>query len=142
MKKHEKRLYQENSISQQLMLLYILGNTVFTIFYVNNMDVDSQLGIFILLNIFISLLAFLTAVRQKTYAIQWGYVGIALAIFQFIRMLWIPEEIINPMRIFLVALLIVTGLMVLVGSLLCVRRSRERLNFIIENNIDIATLQQ
>ena len=72
MKTSEKRLYVENSISQQGILLYILGNTVFTIFYVNHMDVDFQLGIFILLNIFLSLFAFLMAVRQKLYASQVG----------------------------------------------------------------------
>jgi len=142
MKKGEKRLYQVNSISQQLVLLHILGNTAFTIFAVNNRDVDYQLGIFILLNIFLSLLAFLTAVRQKVYAIQWGYVGIALAVFQFARMLWIPEEIVNPTRFLLIALLIVTGVLAFVGSLLCIRRSQERQKFILENKIDIATLQR
>ena len=142
MKKGEKRLYRVNSISQQLLLLYILGNTAFTIFAVNNRDVDYQLGIFILLNIFLSLLAFLTAVRQKVYAIQWGYVGIALAVFQFARMLWIPEEIVNPTRFLLIALLIVTGVLAFVGSLLCIRRSQERQKFILENKIDIATLQR
>jgi len=142
MKKGEKRLYRVNSISQQLLLLYILGNTAFTIFAVNNRDVDYQLGIFILLNIFLSLLAFLTAVRQKMYAIQWGYVGIALAVFQFARMLWIPEEIVNPTRFLLIALLIVTGVLAFVGSLLCIRRSQERQKFILENKIDIATLQR
>ena len=142
MKKHEKRLYQENSISQQLMLLYILGNTVFTIFYVNNMNVDHQLGVFILQNIFLSLLSFLTGVRQKMYAIQWGYVGVVLAVFQFTRMFWIPEEITNSLRFFLIALLIGTGMLVLVGSLVCIRRSQERQNFIIENDIDIAILQK
>ena len=142
MKKGEKRLYQENSISQQLMLLYILGNTAFIIFAVNNRDVDYQLGLFILLNVFLSLLAFLTAVRQKMYAIQWGYVGIALAVFQFARVLWIPEEITSPMRFLLIALLIVTGVLAFVGSLLCMRRSQERQKFILENKIDIATLQR
>ena len=124
------------------MLLYILGNTVFAIFYVNNMNVDHQLGIFILQNIFLSLLSFLTGVRQKMYAIQWGYVGVVLAVFQFTRMFWIPEEITNSLRFFLIALLIGTGMLVLVGSLVCIRRSQERQNFIIENDIDIAILQK
>ena len=142
MKKHEKRLYLENAMSQQFMLLYIVGNVGFTIFTVNNRNVDYQLGIFILLNIFLTLLAFLTAVRQKTYAIEWSYVGFALAVFQFVRLLWIPEEIVNPMRFFLILLLIVTGGLAAMASILCIRRSRERQNFIIENKIDIATLQQ
>lgn len=142
MKTHEKRLYQENSISQQLIILYILGNTVFTIFYVNSMDVSYKLGIFVMLNIFLSLLAFLTAVRQKVYAIKWGYVGVALAIFQFARFLWIPEEIVDPIRLRLIVLLIATGLSALAGSMICIRRSQERQNYIVDNNIDLATLQR
>lgn len=142
MKTHEKRLYQENVVSQRLILLYILGNTVFTIFYVNSMDVSYKLGIFVLLNIFLSLLAFLTAVRQKVYAIKWGYIGVALSIFQFARLLRIPEEIVDPIRLRLIILLIATGASAFAGSMICVKRSQERQNYIVDNNIDLATLQQ
>lgn len=142
MKTHEKRLYQENVVSQRLILLYILGNTVFTIFYVNSMDVSYKLGIFVLLNIFLSLLAFLTAVRQKVYAIKWGYIGVALSIFQFARLLWIPEEIVDPIRLRLIILLITTGASAFAGSMICVKRSQERQNYIVDNHIDLATLQQ
>lgn len=142
MKTHEKRLYQENAVSQRLILLYIFGNTVFTIFYVNSMDVSYTLGIFVLLNIFLSLLAFLTAVRQKVYAIKWGYMGVMLSIFQFARLLWIPEEIVDPIRLRLIILLIATGVSAFAGSMICVKRSQERQNYIVENNIDLATLQQ
>lgn len=142
MKKHEKLLYQENSISYQLMLMYILGNTAYILIYVNKMDVDYQLGFFVILNIFISLLSFLIAVRQKLYVLQWGYVGIAVAAFQFIRLLWIPEEIVNPFRLLLSTLLIATGTFALAGSILCVERSLAREKFIVENQIDLATLQR
>jgi len=142
MKKSEKRLYLENSLSQQLVLLYIAGNTLFTIIYVNNMNVDVQLGVFIMLNIVLSLLAFLMAVRQKLYASQWGYMGIAIGVFQLARLLWIPEEITGSMRFFLAALLIATSISALAGSIICIKRSRERQKFIIENNIDLAILQK
>ena len=138
----EKRLYLENSLSQQLILLYIAGNTLFTILYINNMSVDVQLGLFILLNIALSLVAFLMAVRQKMYASLWGYVGIAFAVFQFARLLWMPEEIVGGVRFLSIALLIGTGISALVGSMICVRRSQERRDFIVENNIDLATLQR
>ena len=142
MKKHEKRLYQENSISQQLILLYILGNTLFTILHINNMNVDSGLGIFIMLNIFLSLFAFLMAVRQKVYAVQWGYAGIALALFQFVRLLWVPEEITGSLNIFLLILLVLTGISAFAASIICIKRSQERQNFIVENNIDLVILQK
>ena len=138
----EKRLYLENSRSQQLIMLYLLGNTAFTIFYVVNMAVDLQLGIFVMVNIFLSLLAFLAAVRQKMYVTQWGYIGLAMAAFQLIRLLWMPEELTGSLRILLVALLIATSISAFIGSIICVRRSQERAKFITDNNIDLALLQK
>lgn len=142
MKTNEKRLYLENTLSQHLIIIYILGNTAFAIFYVNNMDVDVQLGGFILLNIVLALVGFLMAVRQKMYDISWAYPGIAMGLFQFIRMLWIPEEIVNPIRLLIVILLIVTGLSALVGSIICIKRSQERRKFIAENKVDLTLLQR
>ena len=142
MNKSEKRLYQENSLSQQLIMIYIGGNTLFTILYLNHMNVDVWLGIFIMLNIGLSLVAFLMAVRQKMYVRLWGYVGIAFAVFQFARLLWMPEEIVGSARFISVALLIITGLSALVGSIICIKLSQERQTYIIENNVDLAILQR
>ena len=142
MSKSEKRLYLDNSLSQQLIMIYIAGNTIFTILSINNMTVDVQLGIFILLNIALSLVAFLMAVRQKMYANLWGYGGLAFAAFQFARLLWMPEEIVGNVRFFSAALLIGTGISALVGSIICIKRSQERREYIVENNIDLATLQR
>jgi hypothetical protein len=142
MNKHEKHLYQENSLSQQLLMLFLLGNTVFTIFFANNVDVDYELGLFIMLNIIMSLISFLTAVRQKVYSIFWGYFGIAIAAFQFLRLIWIPEEIISPLRLQLLGVLIGTGVLALIASLISVKRSSERKNYIEEHNIDLVILQK
>ena len=142
MKKHEKRLYLENSLSQQLIMLYIAGNTLFTIVYVNHMNLDAQLGFFVMLNIGLSLLAFLMAARQKVYDIRWGYVGITLALFQFARLLWIPEEITGSMRLLLMVLLLATGVAALASSIICIRRTHERRNYIVDNKIDVASLQK
>lgn len=138
----EKRLYLENSRSQQLIMLYLLGNTAFTIFYVVNMAVDWQLGIFVMVNIFLSLLAFLTAVRQKMYITQWGYVGLAMAAFQLIRLLWIPDELTGSLRILLVALLIASSVSAFAGSIISIKRSQEREKYIADNQIDLALLQK
>ena len=80
MKKNEILLFQQNTVSQQLFTFYLLGNTAFTTFVANAADVDKDLGLFIMLNIVLSLLGFLTAVRQRVYAINWGYVGIAIGV--------------------------------------------------------------
>lgn len=142
MKTSEKLLYTANTLSQQAILIYILGNTTFIIFHTNTMKVDVQLGIFVLLNIFLLLFAFLMSVRQKVYDLSWGYAGVALAVFQFARVLWIPMEIVGSMRVLLITLLIVTSLAAFVGSIICIKRSQQRQNFIVENNVDLATLQK
>ena len=138
----EKRLYVENSLSQQLIMFWLAGNTLFTILYVNNMTVAARLGFFVMLNIALSLFAFLVAVRQKIYLIQWAYLGIGLAIFQFVRLFWIPEEIINPIRLYLQILLVITSVSALVGSIICIQRSQERQQYIAESNIDQAIMQK
>lgn len=142
MNENERLLYQSNKHSQQLILLYILGNTIITIVYVNNMNVDVQLGLAVMLNIALSLIAFLMAIRQATYSIEWGYAGIVLAAFQLSRLLWIPDEITGSMRALMIALLIATSIAAFAGSIICIRVSRERKDYIIENNVDLSTLQR
>ena len=138
----EKRLYVENTLSQQLILIWLAGNTIFTLLHVNNMDVTARLGFFVMLNIALSLLAFLVAVRQKVYLIQWAYLGIGLAVFQLARLFWIPEEIVNPIRLYLQILLVVTSVAALIGSIVCIQRSQERQQYIDEHNIDLAIMQK
>ncbi len=138
----EKRLYVENYISQQLIFLWLAGNTAFTLLYVNNMNVTVRLGFFVMLNIALSLLAFLVAVRQRVYLINWGFIGLALGIFQFMRLFWIPEEIVGSVRLIIQALLIVTSAAAVAGSVICIRRSRERQQYIDENDIDLAIMQK
>jgi hypothetical protein len=142
MKNKEILLYQQNDISQQLFMLYLLGNTAFTIFFANSADVDKKLGLFIMLNIVLSLLGFLTAVRQRVYAMNWGYVGLVIGVFQILRLAWIPEEIVNPLRLILIGLLFVTGLLAIVGSVICLKRATGREQYIRDNDVNLLILQK
>ena len=138
----EKRLYVENHLSQQLILFWLAGNTIFTLLYVNNVTVSVQMGFFVMLNIALSLFAFLVAVRQRVYLIQWAYAGIGLAIFQLMRLYWVPEELVNPIKLYLQILLVATSLAALIGSIICIQRSQERQRYIDENNINPVILQK
>jgi len=142
MKNNESLLYHQNTISQQLFMFYLLGNTVFTIFVANTALVDKDLGLFIMINIVLSLLAFLTAVRQRAYAINWGYIGLAIGGFQILRSVWVPEEIGGSLRLLLIGLLFVTGSLAIVGSLMCLKRTTDRDQYIHDNDIDLSILQQ
>lgn len=135
-------LYHQNTISQQLLMFYLLGNTVFTIFVANTTDVDKDLGLFIMLNIVLSLLAFLTAVRQRVYAMNWGYIGILLGVFQIIRLIWLPEELGDSLRFLLIGLLFVTGFLAIVGSVMCLKNTKDRDQYIRDNDVDLSILQQ
>lgn len=142
MKNKEILLYTQNTISQQLFMLYLLGNTAFTIFFANTADVDADLGLFIILNIALSLLGFLTAVQQRVYAMFWGYVGFAIGVFQLVRLMWIPDEILNPVRFSLFGLLLVSGTLAIIASVMCLRRTTDREHYIRDNNVDLSILQQ
>ena len=104
----EKRLYVENYPSQRLILFWLAGNTIYTLLYVNNVTATFQMGFFVMVNIALSLFAFLIAVRQRVYLLQWAYAGIGLAIFQFARLFWIPEELVNPSFVLLTIVAIVS----------------------------------
>ena len=137
-----KLLYLENAFSQQLVVLFLLLNTLFTIVHINTMGVDARIGTFIMLNIALSLLAFLMAVQQKLYSTTWGYVGIGMGLFQLSRLLWLPQEFSQAgIRPFLQILLLLTGGLLLLASFVCIRRSRERKAYIERHNIDVVALQ-
>ena len=142
MKNNEPLLYHQNTVSQQLFMFYLLGNTVFTIFVANTSIVDKDLGLFIMLNIVLSLLSFLTAVRQRVYAMNWGYIGLAIGVFQILRLIWLPEEIGNPLRLLLIGLLFVTGTLAIAGSVLCLKNTKDRNQYIHDNDIDLSILRQ
>lgn len=138
----EQRLYVENYFSQRMILFWLAGNTIYTLLYVNNVTVSVQMGFFVMLNIALSLFAFLIAVRQRVYLVQWAYAGIGLAVFQFLRLLWVPEELVNPMRLYVQALLVATAVAALIGSIICIQRSRERQQYIDDNNINPVIMQK
>ena len=73
---------------------------------------------------------------------EWGYIGLAIGLFQILRMVWIPEEIVDPLRLLLVALLIVSGGLAIVGSLMCLKRATSREQYMRDNDVDLSILQQ
>lgn len=138
-----KLLYLENGLSQQLIVLFLVGNTLFTIVHTNTMGVNARIGTFILLNIALSLLAFLMAVQQKLYSSSWGYLGVVMALFQLSRLLWLPNDFSQAgIRPFLQILLIITGGLLLLASVVCIRRTQERQAYIERHNIDTVTLEK
>lgn len=142
MKTGEKRLYVENTLSQQLILFWLAGNTIFTLLTINNMEVTVRLGFFVMLNIGLSLLAFLIAVRQKMYLTQYAYIGFVFGLFQLMRLMWMPPEIVGSMRLFLQVILIATGVAALVASYICLQRSREREKFLDQNKFSFASAKE
>ncbi len=124
MNKADKMLYQENKLGSGFVVLYIITNMAFTIFNLKNMPVDIDLGGFIMLNILLSLVGFLASTKMKVYLIKWGNAGIVLGLFQFIRLMTIPEGYTATLDMSLKALLVASGICMLIGSIVTIRRSK------------------
>lgn len=89
----EKSFYQPNKLSYNLILIGLSLNVYYIIRTLNVMDKTLDIGITILVNIFILLLLFLSSVRVKTYSRNWSFGVIGLGLLQIFRgFLFIPEE--------------------------------------------------
>ncbi len=82
----ERKLYESNRSGFVLMLLHIVLNVIFTIYVLNSMATNFEIGIFIMITIALLLLGFLTAVKVQNYSMTWGYVAIIIGLFQFVRL--------------------------------------------------------
>ncbi len=119
MNEGEKRLYVANSLSQQLILLYLLGNTLFTILYVNRMNVDAALGIFVMLNIFLSLVRFSDVCKAESICHELGLCRDSRWLhFNSCVCFGFRQRLLIRCRIVIVALLILTSVAAFAASII------------------------
>lgn len=82
----ERRLYQNNFTGYLLILLYIAICAAHSIFLLNAMEINENLGVIVMLTIVLLLLGFLAAVKVRVYSLGWSYGAIAIGVFQFVRL--------------------------------------------------------
>ncbi len=124
--KNEKLLYQVNKFSYNLLLICIFLNTYYLITTLNNIAVGVGVGVVIITNIIYTLLAFLCAVKVKTYNGLWSKVCILMGIVQIIKLLTIPPEITGSTLNLIMLLLILSGLFYIVAALVSLNKIRIR----------------
>lgn len=121
--KAEKMLYQENKLGADLVIMFILLNMVFTIFNLRDMPIDTNIGIFTMYNILLSLAAFLASTKMRVYNSKWAYTFIAVAVIQCFRVLRIPTEYEAGFRSTLMAFVFASAVALVVGCVITIRRT-------------------
>jgi hypothetical protein len=133
LKKAEKMLFIQNKLGYTFVLLYLVFNTAYTIKILNSMTPNRFIAIEVMLNIVLSLLAFLAAVKIKNYLVQWAYVIVGLGVFEFVRILLIPNSISGSNLRYLIVTLALAGVFALIGSYITIQKNKLR-NQVIEQN--------
>jgi hypothetical protein len=119
MKKYEKLRYRVNAAGAGLAMLFLIFNTVQTIFTLNSIDVSAA-GIrvmeVILLNIMLSFLVFVAASEFKRYSLRWSYAGLGLGVFQALRVFFISSTIQGTARFWIAAFILAAALTLFAAS--------------------------
>lgn len=123
MNKADKLLYQENKAGSNLVVLFVLLNVAFTIYNLRVMPVDLDVGIFVMYNILVSLVAFLASTMMLRYNKRWGYAGLVIAVIQFLRIFNIPEGYETGFDLTLKAMVVLSAVCLLAGSIITIRRA-------------------
>lgn len=130
MKRDEKKLYQVNKLSYNLVMLFVILNTAHAIFTLQNMAVDYSIGFFIMITILISMLSFLTAVKLQTYSVAFSYVAIGIGLVQFIRFIFSPPELEGDLKLYLTILILSSIVFILAGGITSIVRAKKRNNYL------------
>jgi hypothetical protein len=133
LKKAEKMLFIQNKLGYSFVLLYLVFNTAYTIKILNSMTPNRFISIEVMLNILLSLFVFLAAVKIKNYSVKWAYVIVGLGVFEFVRILLIPNNINGSNLLYLTVTLILAGVFALIGGYVTIQKTKLR-NQVIEQN--------
>lgn len=130
MNRDEKKLYQVNKLSYNLVMGFIILNTAHAIFTLQNMAVSFGLGIFIMLTILISMLSFLAAVKLQNYSMFWSYMSIGIGVVQMIKYLLTPDEIEGSIKTMLTTLIFASTVLIIAGAVVSIIRTKKRQHFL------------
>lgn len=137
MKGYEKRLYQNNILGYNLVIGFVALNMIYCLFTLKNMALDYKIGIFIMTNIVLSLVSFLSAAKVKNYSILWSYITFVIGIFQLAR--YFLEKGIHQSKpaTYISMCLIMSIFFIFIGSLISIFRSTKRKNYVRKCNANI-----
>jgi hypothetical protein len=133
MRHKERRLFQKNKIGFLLMLVFIILNTVFSIYTLNSMTQDYYLGTFTMQTIVLLLFGFLTAVKIQTYSsVWWCFAAVVMGLYQGSRVFF-TQTLMEGSQLFLFnIILIVSAGFCIAGGILSAKWTKERQTIEIE----------
>lgn len=126
----EKRLYQTNKISKNLIMVFVLCNTVHAIITLQNMNVGFYIGLFIMTTIAVSMITFLAAVKVETYSLSWTYGAVGILVQQIIKFLLTPSEMVDSTRLTLDVLILTSVVFITAGIIISFISISKRTNFL------------
>jgi len=133
----ERMLYHTNKLSYNLCLIYISLTTFHAILILRKMTTNYTVGILFLTTVTVLMLGFLTAVKVMAYSIKYGYVAIALGVYQIIQMFTIPDVFQGNAKLFLILILIISTVAVIASGIISIVKTKQRIQYIklIENKV-------
>jgi hypothetical protein len=133
----EKMQYQENKSGSSMVTIFILLNMFYTIMMLKSMPMTMAIGSFTMINILISLVAFLASTNFKIYKLKWAYGGVVGAIIQALRFGAIPDSFSSGLKILLLVSLEVSAILLLVGSIITIIKTKAKEKYELEEQSQV-----
>jgi hypothetical protein len=93
------------------------------------MAVNLRIGSFVMLNIILSLVSFLLAMKVKKYSMSWGVFSIILGVLQFSRSFILPESASGGANRAAVILTIASSIFAMAGGIVTIIKTNVRRNY-------------
>ncbi len=124
---YEISVFKPNSIDFLLLMLFIILNTILTIYSTSLMEYTIRIFIFDLFNIVLTLIMFLAAEQIKKYHRQWSFIVIGIGIFQWLHLSFLPDLTYTPWNI---TLYVLTGALAVYAGISSLIKSLNRKKFL------------
>jgi hypothetical protein len=99
------------------------------------MAVNLRIGSFVMLNIILSLVSFLLAMKVKKYSMSWGVFSIILGVLQFSRSFILPESASGGTNRAAVILTIASSLFAMAGGIVTIIKTTVRRNYLANRKV-------
>ncbi|WP_125608138.1 hypothetical protein [Lapidilactobacillus bayanensis] len=125
-----KIYYPLDQLSYQLVLFFLIANTLLSIISINSMKADLRVGIEVMITIAVSLAGFLIAIRLQHYTPHWDLYTVILGVLQLGRIVILPGFHSNNARMLVQILLIVTAVYLSAAAWISHNHQRQRIEYI------------
>ncbi|MDE7263729.1 MAG: hypothetical protein K2N64_03620 [Anaeroplasmataceae bacterium] len=123
----EITIFRPNQIDFFWLMLFIILNTIITIYSTSLMEYTIRIFVFDIFNIVLTLVMFLAAEQIKKYHKEWSYIVIAIGVFQLVHLAFLPEKTNTVINIILY---IITGMLAIYAGASSLLKSIFRSKFI------------